>query len=744
LLEVTEPRLIIDRVLKVLRLPRSAEVEPFDQVVTFLSRRPSVLILDNFEHLVDGGAEQVGSLLERVETLAVLVTSRRVLGLSGEREFPVAPLEVPGLGCEGSHLARARAPARNVKTEREQEGLTALLQLPCVQLFVDRAQAVRPDFQLTPKNAPVVAELCTRLEGLPLALELAAARIRLLPPRAMLSRLDRRLDLLTGGPRDLPDRQQTLRGTLAWSYGLLNASDQRLFRRLAVFAGGFTLEAAAAIGSGCRRRTEDDGSVTSSDSVRHVQGQLESLARQSLLYQREDTLGEPRFWMLATIRDYALECLTESGEMEAAQQAHACFFLALAEQAEPELAGPEQVAWLDRMEAEHDNLRSALEWATATRAAEIGLRLGGALRSFWLVRGYLQEGQERLAQLLALPGAAARTAPRARALHAAGVLARRQGDRRGARLLLAEALEIRREVAGDREIGESMAEMGFLCFLEGNPEAARELLNEGLVRRRAAGDRSGVAWTLSDLGHVLRYLGELAEARSLYEEAWAIRREIGDRRGLAASMRNLAVVAQIQGEHGAARRLYEEALALNREIGNRPWEADTLCDLGHVAYAQGDLVAARSFGLQGLTLGRELGDEPVIAACLLSLGRAARAVSDWKEARSCFGEGLRLYHAIGGRNGITRCTEGLATAAWSEGRQEQMARLIGAIDALYDTMSEPDRSSVRSGEELGVAPIRAAAVKDALAAARAEGRAMLLDQVVAETLQEEGITGGRR
>ncbi|OGG56550.1 MAG: hypothetical protein A3F84_22560, partial [Candidatus Handelsmanbacteria bacterium RIFCSPLOWO2_12_FULL_64_10] len=515
----------------------------------YLRDKSLLLVLDSFEQIISA-APQVADLLTACPRLKGLVTSRASLRVYGEHEFPVPPLTLPDpqrLSDAGADLA------------------FALFQYEAVRLFIERALAVRPDFAVTNENAPAVAEICHRLDGLPLAIELAAARIRLLPPQAMLARLGRRLPLLTGGARDLPARQQTLRNAIAWSYDLLDAGEHTLFRRLAVFVGGFTLEAAEAV---CRELSV--GAVREPPlQVIDVDGLdgLESLVSKSLLRQ-EEVAGEPRFIMLETIQEYALERLTESGEAEAMRRQHAEYFLALAEGAETELRGPQQALWLNRLEEEHDNLRAALRWSIERGEAEQGLRLGGALWRFWEVHGYLTEGRERLAGLLTLTGTSGRTAARAKALNGAGVLASRQGDY----------------------------------------AAARALHEESLAIRRTLDDKQGIAWSLNNLGLVAADQGDYAAARALHEESLAIRRTLDDRQGIAASLNNLGLVVANQGDHARARALYEESLGILGALGNRQGIANLLNNLGNVAYGQGDCAAARALYEESLAIRRALGD----------------------------------------------------------------------------------------------------------------------------------------
>ena len=410
-------------------------------------------------------------------------------------------------------------------------------------LFIERAQAVKTDFQVTAANARAIAEICVRLDGLPLALELAAARVKLFPLQALLARLDQRLQVLTSEARDAPVRQQSLRNTLAWSYDLLKAEEQRLFRRLSVFVGGCTLQVIEAV---CASLDKSKGAGRVLDGVA-------SLIDKSLLRQTEQEGDEPRLVMLETIREYGLEMLATSGEMEATLHAHAAYYLALAEEAEPELAGPRQALWLERLEREHDNLRAAMQWLlvqerTAQRR-EMTLRLGAALRSFWLTRGYSSEGQIFLEQALARSEGI--EAPvRAKALSAAATLAGFQGDYERTEALCKESLSLYREL----------------------------------------GDRRGIAFALYQLGSVSANRGDLPAAHQRSEEALALRRELGNKQDIASSLINVASEVSVQGEYKRGRALFQESLALFRELGNIRGIALSLLGLAEVLFAsQSDL-----------------------------------------------------------------------------------------------------------------------------------------------------------
>src|SRR5437660_3956489 len=436
-----------------------------------------LLLLDNFEHLVQA-APTVAELLATGPNLKIMVTSRAALHVYGEHEFPVPPLALPD--------------------SRSVPSVQVLLQCPAVALFVHRATAASPDFELSRENAPAVTEICTRLDGLPLAIELAAARVKVLSPSSMLTRLASRLQLLTGGARDLPTRQQTLRGAIDWSYDLLNAAEQKLFRRLSVFVGGCNLEGVEAV---CDTKSDLDLDLLDG---------MASMVDKSLLQQVEPAKGESRFVMLETIREYALEKLETSGEEALTKRAHAAYCLVLAEEQATEQSGAEGAEWLERFTFEHDNFRAGLEWLTETGDAEWGLRLGTALFRFWEMREYLAEGRDRLDKLLKLAGAAAPTKARARALFAAGVLADEQGDYASADTLIQASLEIARELKDKQGIAVSLNALAVQARDRGDIAAARSLLEESLVLWRESGDRRAVARSLSNLANVLTLEGNFA------------------------------------------------------------------------------------------------------------------------------------------------------------------------------------------------------------------------------------------
>jgi predicted ATPase len=572
----------------------------------------TLLVLDNFEH-VTAAAPVLAELLGACATFKILVTSRSVLDLYGEYEFPVQPLSTPDL----KHLPSA----------------AALSQYPAVALFIQRAIAAKPDFVLTADNAHAVAEICGRLDGLPLAIELAAARIKMLPPAAMAARVGSSLQLLTSGPRDVPKRQQTLRGAIDWSHDLLTAGEQKLFRRLATFVGGCTLDAAEAVANPQGDLEED------------LFDALASLVSKSLLQQVEQH-GEARFLMLETIREYALERLAASGEEHLTRQAHAAYCLVLAEEGEEKLSGLEQANWLDRFDAEHDNFRAALDWLIQGGYAQWGMRLGVALLRFWDLREQPAQGFERLSALLRLPAAAPRTKLRAQALFAAGVLADLQGDLPMDLALKEESLRIYREL-GDKP--------GVLIALNGvayakrkgkDYQAARSHLEEMVELSRELHDSASLARTFSNLAEIVRLQEDFALARSLHEQALNTFRKLGDSVAVAWSLNHQGDLARQLCYMEAAQRHYEEALVIFRQLEEKSGIGRCLSDLGDLALEQGDYQAADRFYLESLAMFQDQGQKRSIAGIFENLACSAASQKLWRHSIKLAGAAAALRQVL--------------------------------------------------------------------------------------------------
>jgi predicted ATPase/transcriptional regulator with XRE-family HTH domain/Tfp pilus assembly protein PilF len=660
---LTDPALVPQTVAAALGLKEEIGEDPVLSLKERLAGRSMLLLLDNFEQVLPA-ASAVADLLAAAPDLKALVTSRAALLVYGEQQFPV-----PGLEAPDPHAAPAHERAADYAD------------YAAVRLFAERAQAVKPDFELTEKDAPIVAEICARLDGLPLAIELAAARSRLFPPHALLTRLQSRLNVLTGGARDLPVRQQTLRDAIAWSYDLLEPGEQRLFRRLGVLVSGGALDAVEAI---CADPDDPDADLITG---------LESLVSKSLLQQEATEDEEPRFVMLETLREYALDRLIDAGEADAFRRRHGEYFLTLAEEAEPDLNGALQPIWLDRLEREHDNLRAALAWFAEQNAPEESLRLAGALWRFWEVRGPVREGRRWLEAALAAGGGAPPQL-RAKALNAAGNLA----------------------------------------FDEDDYARATVLHQESLTLRRAAGDRAGIAAALSSLGHVAQRQG--AQARAYHEESIAIRRAEEDWPGVVRSLIDLGALAAEKGDPEQAQQEFEEALALARSLGD-PWSvALALNHLGEAALQQGDHDRAETLLEESLELFRQLRDKRSSARALGALGMLARKQTDFDRGQPLYKESLALFQELGARYGVAVCLEGLAAVAGGQGEPERAARLRGAAEALRAQIGAPRPPDPRRGAERRAAGARVSGDPSAVAVAWNEGQGMSLEQAVSYALEE--------
>ena len=596
-----------------------------------------------------------------------------------------------------------------------------------VALFLQRAQATKPTFQLTHANARAVAEICIRLEGLPLAIELAAARLPLFPPQALLARLTQRLQLLTSGTRDVPVRQQTLRNTIAWSYHLLDGEEQRLFQQLSVFVGGCTLQAVGAI---CGSFDNGAGQV--------LEGVI-SLLDKSLLQQTESEGEEPRLMMLETIREYGLEALATSGEMEAMRQGHAVYYLRLSEEAEPELDGPQQTVWLERLEREHDNLRVALRWLLERGEAEQGtgdgremaLRLAGALQWFWQVRGHFSEGRTFLEQ--ALTGSKEVASPvRAKALFAAAQLAHFQGDDGRAEALLEESLTLYRELKDLAGVAFSLHILGRVARTKGNLVEARSLFEEALALWKEVGDKKQIAFSLENLAMIESRQGEYTRGRALCEESLAIQRELGNKVGISDVLLQLAWILFVsQGHLATVHSLIGESLVLSREVGDKRGIADCCYLSGHIALSQDDAFTARALAEESLLLSREVGDRQNIAQSLSLLGRTVAVQDDYTAARALFEESLSVAREIGDKLNSTFYLEGLASVVAAQGEPVWAARLWGAAEARRESMGVPISPVERTAyDERTVERVRAQLGEKAFAIDWAEGRSMTLEQVL--------------
>jgi predicted ATPase/DNA-binding CsgD family transcriptional regulator/transcriptional regulator with XRE-family HTH domain len=682
---------------------------PLAMLMRTLRDQHALLLLDNFEQVADA-APVVAQLLAAAPHLTILATSRAPLRLTYEQEYVVGPLELP-----------------------PEQHAHALDTYAAVQLFLRRACMVQPDFALTAENGPAVAAICRRLDGLPLALELAATRVRLLSPPALFRRLDRRLALLNDGPRDLPARQQTLRATLDWSYHLLGVRERRIFARLGVFVGGATLEAIEVVcGTSERSNLLQDIAVL----VEH------SLIRQSADAAPKGEM-EPRFTMLETIREYALSQLTISGEETAIRARHAAYYLELAEAAVPRLRGPEQVRWLDWLETDHDNLRAACEWYLGSGGIEEVLRLVGALHWFWDRRGYLDEGRARIEA--ALDTAANIADPsdsllRARAWALVGVagLAFDQGDRAAVAAFAEESAALFRQQRDSSGLTLALLRLAF-ARSAAEPQQARELLAEAQLQARATGDPWFVGLALFVSAQAALFgAGDTAAVRTLIAEALPALHASGGRYLLAHGLGTLGLVELADSDPAAARTSLEQGLALVRTLRDTRSVALIAATTADAARCQGDYARAAELYSESLALYHQLGNRAEIPAILHNQGYVALGMCDYAAAHDLFAESLRRQHAAGNTAGIAEGIGGLAALATAQGRLERAARLFGAAEAIRASNPALIWPAERFEIDRHAQGLRARLPETIRAQLWHAGQAFSLDQAIAYALADEG------
>ena len=665
LASLSNARLVPQAVATALGIKEQVGESIADTLIREAKDKELLLLLDNCEHVVAASAELSHALLAGCANVQILVTSREALRVPGEVVYRLPSLATPD-----------REATANVAS------LTAY---PAVQLFIDRARAVKFSFQVTSANASAVASICHHLDGIPLAIELAAARMKSLAVEEINDRLDQRFQLLTGGVRTALPRQQTLRALINWSYELLNDTERALFDRLTVFAGGWTLAAAEGV---CSGEGVDEGNVLDL---------LTSLADKSLVLV-EERRGTTRYGLLETVRQYARDRLHERDEEVLWQGRHLTHFLALAEEAEGHLrGGVDQEAWLGRLAAEHDNLRSALQRATTVAGEdEVALRLAAALERFWLVRGYVGEGHTWLSAALAA-SSRQRSGPHAKALTA----------------------------------------IGWLALYRRQFEAAREFVGESLAIRRELGDQQGVADSLGLLGTVSFHTRDYPSARALGEASLALRHDLGDRRGIASSLDNLGLVVYFQGDYVAARAMLEESVVRFRELGDL-WDlAGTLGHLGFVTASRGDHQYACGIYKQALAIARQLGDRTTISISLYCLGISALDQGDILDARALLEESLsESGDDTSDRAVIPAVLEALGDVALASGGAERATRILGGVERLREEIGVPVDAEDRVRHDRSVAAARAAmGDDDAFQRAWQAGRAMTMEQVIENALE---------
>jgi predicted ATPase/class 3 adenylate cyclase len=657
---ISDPSLVVQAIATILGIREHPQQLLADTLISDLHDQELLMILDNCEHLVDASARVTASLLRSAPGIKIIATSREALHIDGENTYHVPSLRVPDL---------ADLPPLETLTEYE-----------AVRLFIERAQAALSSFKATHQNAMSIAQVCTRLDGIPLAIELAAARVKLLKVEQIAARLDDCFQLLTGGNRTALPRQQTLKALIDWSWELLAEDEQKLLSRLSVFVGGCTFESIEAVCSG-------DGV----DSAR-ILDLLSQLVNKSLLVAEREQGQEARLRLLETIRQFAREKLKGPGDGDWVRSAHADYFLKLAEAADREhFRGSEQLTWLNRFETEHDNLRTALEWfQNSAGGIASGLRLAAVLGQFWTSRGYLREGRERLSNILSLPGVQQQTLARAEALAASAELAYRQSD-----------------------------------YL-----VSKGLFEESLAICRKRGEKRDIAIALNGLGNIATDMGDYGSAPALFEQALALWREINNVQGIARALINLGWAALRPGDNTQAELHLKEALTLYQKAGDETGTAMALSGLGEVAVRRGEYQKATELLQESLKFRRELGDKWGIAVSLGSLGWVALAEHELPHATLVLGESLSIRREIGDKGGSAWCLERLAEVARERGLIDPAVRVFGAAAAL--------RSSIGSV----IDPVDQPKIDQALAAMRtqlggadfesawSEGQKMTLDELI--------------
>lgn len=747
-----DPALVLPTITQTVGV-RETEGDPLPaSLQAALRDRQMLLVLDNFEQVVQA-APLLSELLEAAPQLKVLATSRVVLRLRGEHVYAVSPLALPNLHPgAGQTLAPSKAAER-------------ITHSPAVQLFVERAQAIQMDFVITEENAPLITELCHRLDGLPLAIELAAARVHLLSPQAMLARLAYPLKFLTGGARDAPARQQTMRATLAWSYALLTPAEQTLLRQLAIFVGGCTLDAVEAV---CNA----DGALPDV-----VEG-LASLLDHSLLQQQTEVADEPRFGLLRVIREYLLERLAESGEMEVVQRRHAAYYLALAVEAERHLWRDNIATWLDRLDREHDNLRAALTYyISPAEGAEPGLEMAGCLWRFWDIRGYFSEGRSWLEKALARREEAP-PASRWLALHGAGNLTYDQGEYETAKRYYAESLELLRELEDPRGVANSLMNLGNVALIQGECEQAIAFTEEALAIHRQLNNPIGIGAALNNLAVIALRQSRYDQAESLNRESLAVYQELGDERGIGWALRRMGTIARYRGAYPQAAQFYQESmlvyqklknqadlvwllldrgelarqqghdqqaaadfqasLALAQETGHIKAVASVLSSLAILAHEQGDDNQATTWCDQSIAIQRKIGDKYGLAESLHNRGTIAYDRQEYAAAWAYHQESLTLRQRLQELRGVAYSLEALAALALTKASSAEWAgQVLSAAAKLREAIGAPLASCDRPRTEQTLAALRAVLSAEAFAMVWADGRALTLEQAVAYALSPQ-------
>ncbi|MDQ3194318.1 MAG: tetratricopeptide repeat protein, partial [Bacteroidota bacterium] len=647
LASLTDPALLAQAVLKVFDLKEETKRIPDETLCDYLKEKQILIMLDNCEHMIGHSAKLAEKLLSKCLKLKILATSREALSCYGEQIHRTLSLETPN-------------PREHLTPEK-------LTQYESVRLFIERAIAVRSDFRVNNDNAPALAQICYQLDGIPLAIELAAARIKILSVEKIHERLIDRFKFLTGGKRTALPRQQTLRALIDWSYDLLSEKEKTLWKRLSVFSGGWKMEAAEEI---C------------SDNTTHgteVMDILNSLTEKSITIYNEE---KERFVMLETIRQYGEDKIKETNEFENFSFEHLKFYLELAETGNKKLRGIDSESTLKVLESEIGNVEKGLKWSIESNHCEEGLRIAAAMGKFWQIRGYVSGGIYWLEAILQ-KNTENNNSVYCKVICQLGNFARLKGDVDKARKLLDESLKIRRELGDKTGINDSLVRLGILEYDQGRYEQAAELYEEGLGIYRELGDKLGIAIILNNLGNVYSNQGEISKAYKLYEESLATRRENGDKLGISICLNNLGIIAYEQGEYNKATELLQESLQLRNLMGNKDGIAITLLNLGNVSYNQGDYRNAAELYKESLVVSCEIEDKGCIADSLYDLGKVSLIQEDPEQATKFFMESLAMSREIKAKSQIAIALYGLGRVAYVKKEFEQAKKYYYESVALY-------------------------------------------------------------
>ncbi|MGC4043660.1 MAG: tetratricopeptide repeat protein [Armatimonas sp.] len=680
LASVSDPALVPQTIAAVFGVKEQAGQTISQTLVEHLKERSLLLVLDNCEHLLNACANITALLLRSCPQVKILATSREQLGIAGEQVYRVPSLSLPD--------------------PKQTATLETLSQFESVRLFIDRAQAVKPDFTVTNSNAPALAQLCYRLDGIPLALELAAARARLLAVEQINDRLAQRFRLLTGGDRSALPRQQTLRALIDWSYDLLTNSEKALLCRLSAFAGGWTLSAAESV---CGFEPVEDWEVLDL---------LTSLADKSLIIADIEN-ADSRYRMLETVRQYADEKLQESEEAETVQERHVEWCLALLQEADPKLKGPEQVVWLDRLELEHDNLRAALDaCATGTGTSDefnralAGLKLAGAAEEFWNMRGYLSEGRVQLSRAL-------------------------NGQK-----ILQESITDNNAILIKTTIANTLHALGYFTNNQGDYSASKSLYEESLALKREIGDKIGTAYVLCSMGNTASLQGDYSTARLFLEDGLIIYREIGDHVQIANIQSSLGNISAMEGNYSLAISLYEESLSFQREIGNTNRIAYCLSSLGSIFLELSDYSVAQSFFEESLPLARKVGDKAIISHVLGNMATMFAIQGNYSVAQSYMKEGLIFFRELGDKRDIAYGLEGMSLILKNTGIVRHAVMLVAAAEAIRENIGSPLTQQQQAELDTELVSLRSQLSEEEFTTAWAEGSALSWEQAVEFALNQ--------